>query len=101
MICQAGGWSGKRAVGQAVTVGWTNPPQPRSTSSQCGVFESCESKTMTSSAAGVSTAQVVQSNIQIAKIPVHSTFQTVLTDQPAADIQAASRSTAGLSKLPW
>lgn len=29
------------------------------------------------------------------KPPVHSTFQTVLTDQPAADIQAASSSTAG------
>lgn len=53
------------------------------------VFESCESKTMTSSAAGVLTAQVVGPTSQSQKAPVYSTFQTVLTDQPAADIQAS------------
>lgn len=57
-----------------------------------------ESKTMDDQlAAGVSTAQVVGPTHPTSNPAVRSTFQTVLTDQSAADIQAAPRSTARLS----
>lgn len=51
---------------------------------------------MTSWAAGVSTAQVVGPTHPTSNPAVRSTFQTVLTDQSAAGIQAAPRSTARL-----